>query len=70
MERLVPFKAKISLVTISIDDSDSRVSFSGPSLGPKLPDGYNKISKPLWVTPMVTASVIFVAFSKTEKTRV
>ena len=65
-------KAKGPSVTISIDDSDSQVSFSGPSfyLDPDDPMVYNRISKPRWVTPKVMVSAIFVAFFETQKAAV
>jgi hypothetical protein len=44
--------------TIPIDDSNSQVPFSAPSFYPDPidPTDYNRISKPRWVTPMVTLS--------------
>ncbi len=48
-------------LSIFTDDSDSRVPFSAPSFYPDLdsPMDYNTISKPRWVTPMVTVSAIY-----------
>jgi hypothetical protein len=60
---------KAPSVTISIDDSDSQVSFSASPFYPDLDypmDSY-RISKPRWVTPMVTISAIDVLFSDHPK---
>lgn len=59
-----PPKVKAFSVTISIDDSDSQVLFSTPPiyLDPDYPMDYNRISKPRWVTPMVTVSAICSLF--------
>jgi hypothetical protein len=59
-----PPKVKAPSATISIDDSDSQVPFFAPPFYPDpiyLTD-YNRISKPRWVTPMVTVSVIYLLF--------
>jgi hypothetical protein len=59
-----PPKVKVPSETISIDDSDSQVPFLPPPFYPDpiyLTD-YNRISKPRWVTPMVTVSVIYLLF--------
>ena len=55
-----PPKVKEPSVRISIDDSDSQVSFSGSSFysDPDGPMVYNRISKPRWVTPMVMVSAM------------
>ena len=59
-----PPKVKGPSVTISIDDSDSQVSFSGSSFysDPDDPMVFNRISKPRWVTPMVIVSAINAGF--------
>ena len=67
-----PPKVKAPSVTISIDDSDSQVPFSAPPFypDPDYPMDYNRISKPRWVTPMVTVSAMDLAFFKLPKATV
>ena len=64
-----PPKAKVPSVTVCIDYSDSQVPFSAPSLypDPDYPMDYNRISKPRWVTPMVTVSATDLLFSYHRK---
>jgi len=62
-------KAKGPSVTISIDDSDSQVSFPGSSFysDPDDPMVYNRISKPRWLTPMVMVSAMNILFPTPQK---
>jgi hypothetical protein len=64
-----PPKAKVPSVTIPIDDSDSQVPFSTLSFYPDsiYPTDDNGISKPRWVTPIVTVSVINLQFFNHRK---
>ena len=59
-----PPKVKEPSITISIDDSDSRVPFSVSFFYPDpiYPTDYNRISKPHLVTPMVTIAAIDLLF--------
>jgi len=54
----LPPKVKAPSVTISIDDSDSRVPFSTLPFypDPEYPVDSNRVSRPRWVTAMVTVS--------------
>jgi hypothetical protein len=64
-----PPNVKAPSVTISIDDSDSHISFSAPSFypDPDYPMDSYRISKPRGAAPMVTVSAIDVLFSDYRK---
>jgi hypothetical protein len=62
-------RAETPSVTISIDDPDSQVPFSAYPFYPDpiYPMDHNRISKPRWVTPMVTVSAIDPQFPDSTK---
>jgi hypothetical protein len=64
-----PPKVKVPFITMPTDDSDCQISFSTLPFYPDpeypiYPTNYNGISKLRSVTPVVTASAIFVGFFK------
>jgi len=64
-----PPNVKAPSVTISIDDSDSHISFAAPSFypDPNYPMDSYRISKPRGAAPMVAVSAIDVLFSDYRK---
>ena len=58
---------KLPSVTISIDHSDSQIPFSTPFYpDPDYSMDSYTISKPRWMTPMVTVSAIVTAFFEAQ----